>query len=108
MRANVTLYTATLHLYAALLEQEVPDGSEWRDGLLEAAEALHVLAARVPRKPDPFMQLHELAEATRRCLDRLEGVDVRMPLVRHAWRCLRVVVEELEAELDSFLLPALN
>lgn len=104
MFANVTLYVAALRLYGALLDHDPPDGydEQWWDQLVAASEHLYLLAARRPRsRDDVSARLHDLASATRECLDLLERADLAVPFVRRAWMCLRVVVEELEAELST-------
>jgi hypothetical protein len=111
MLANPTLYVAALRLYGALLDHDPPDGcaAERWDELVAASSHLYLLAARRRRDgEDLTVALHELACATRECLDLLDAIDLRLPLVRRAWVCLRVVVDELEAELASLPVAALN
>ncbi len=104
MFANVTLYVAALRLYGALLDHDPPDGcdEQWWDHLIAASEHLYLLAARRPSSRDEVTaRLHDLAGATRECLDLLESASLAVPLVRRAWLCLHVVVEEIEAELQT-------
>jgi len=111
MLANPTLYVAALRLYGALLDHDPPDGcsAERWDELVAASSHLYLLAARRPLgHEDVTVLLHDLACATRACLNLLEQADLRLPLVRRAWVCLRVVVDELEAELASLPVAALN
>jgi len=111
MFANVTLYVAALRLYGALLDHDPPDGcpEEWWDQLVAASAHLYLLAARRPLDhEDVTARLHDLASGTRECLDLLDRADLALPLVRRAWVCLRVVVEELEAELSAMPPAALN
>ncbi len=111
MVANVTLYMAALRLYGALLDHDPPDGypEEWWDQLVAASAHLYLLAARRPLgHEDVTVRLHDLASGTRECLDLLERADLALPLVRRAWMCLRVVVEELEAELSTVPRAAVN
>jgi len=106
--ASTSLYVAALRLYGGLLDSDPPEGcsDEWWDSLLAASGNLYLLAALRPRGQGSAARLHDLARATRECLDLLEEVDLKLPLVQRAWVCLRVVVEELEAEMCTLPIAA--
>lgn len=107
--SNVTLYRAALRLYGALLDRDPPDGcpeDSW-DRLIAASRALFLIGARRPAGGDEaVLRLRDLAGITRECLDLLEQIHIEAPLLRRAWMCLSVVVEELEAELAAMAGPA--
>jgi len=101
MGANVTLYVAALRLYCSLLERDPPEGypeDTW-DRLIADSWHLYLLAALHRRGGEHATRcLGEMTLATRECLDLLVRTSVAAPLVRRAWMCLRVMLDELEAE----------
>ena len=98
MSARPSATLAALRLYGSLLDRDPPAGfSEERwDRLIGASWHLFLVAALHHRSGSA--DLAELVRATRDCMDLLEGPGVAAGPVPRAWMCLRLMLDELDAE----------
>ncbi len=100
MSVHPSAALAALRLYGSLLDRDPPPGfseEQW-DRLIAASWHLYLVAALHQRRaPRGAADLAELTRATRDCMDLLEGPGVAGPVAR-AWMCLRLMLDELDAE----------